>query len=302
MNVLPLSIFNSTNTTLLKTVYASSQAYLNYPQFGTINYTSNFGHSTYHGLTTRVERRYNHGLSYTILFTWSKNLSGTAGSGEQFYDWALTKGPASNDYKYQFTPQATYDLPFGKHRRFLNSNTTGGYILDLFLGGWAFTAIESMRSGLPVTFTMAGSPNKYLPGQTIANIVAGQTINVPNYSVGPNLWPESNQNPWFNINAFSYPASFTNGNAGVGIARAGGVWWPEYSLAKSWTYKEKFRIIVRGDAHNDFPKTHAFLSPNSVVNISSPQSFGRFAPATGYGFSSWYTTNPDIQGSLRIQF
>ena len=80
------------------------------------------------------------------------------------------------------------------------------------------------------------------------------------------------------------------------------MWWPEYSLSKSWTYKEKFKIIVRADAHNDFPKTRAFLSPNTVVNITSPQSFGRFAPATGYGFSSWYTPNPDIQGSLRIQF
>jgi len=80
------------------------------------------------------------------------------------------------------------------------------------------------------------------------------------------------------------------------------VWWPEYSLAKSWSYREKFKIIVRADAHNDFPKTGAYLSPNSVVNITSPQSFGRFAPATSYGFAGWYTTNPDIQGSLRIQF
>jgi hypothetical protein len=302
MNVLPMSIYQSTNQTLLNTVYANSQNYLNYPQFGTINYYSNFGHSTYHSLNTRVERRFGNGLSYTILFTWSKTLSGTAGSGEQFYDWNLTKGPAATDYKYQFTPQATYDLPFGRHRKYLNRAGTGGYILDLFLGGWTFTAIESMRTGLPVTFTMAGSPYKYLPGQTIPNIVAGQAVNVPNYSVGPNLWPESNQNPWFNINAFSYPGAFQNGNAGVGIGRAGGVWWPEYSLAKSWTYRERFKIIVRADAHNDFPKTGAFLSPNSVVNIASPQSFGRFAPATSYGFSSWYTTNPDIQGSLRIQF
>jgi hypothetical protein len=302
MNVLPQAIYNSTNTSLLSTVFANSQAYLNYPQFGTIAYYSNYGHSTYHGLSTRVERRFNSGLSYNFLFTWSKNLAGTAGSGEQFYDWALTKGPAATDIKYQFTSQATYDIPVGKHRRFLDRNTTGGYILDLLLGGWTFTTIQSLRTGLPVFFTMAGSSNKYLPGQTVPNIVPGQTINVPNYSVGTNLWPQSNQNPWFNINAFSYPASYTNGNAGVGIARAGGVWWPEYSLYKSWTYKEKFKITVRGDAHNEFPKTRAFQSPNTVVNISSPQSFGRFAPLTGYSFSGWYTPNPHIQGVLRIEF
>jgi hypothetical protein len=78
-------------------------------------------------------------------------------------------------------------------------------VLDVLFGGWSFTAIESMRSGLPVYFSMAGSPNKYLPGQTLPNIVPGQAVNVPNYSVGPNLWPEANQNPWVNINASSYP-------------------------------------------------------------------------------------------------
>ena len=216
MNVLPQSIFTSTNTTLLNQVYASSQNYLNYPQFGSINYTSNFGHSTYHGLTTRVERRFNNGLSYTFLFTWSKNLSGTAGSGEQFYDWTLTKGPASSDYKYQFAPQATYDLPFGKHRKYLNRNTTAGYVLDLFLGGWSFTAIESMRTGLPVTFTMAGSPNKYLPGQSVPNIVPGQVVNVPNYKVGPNLWPESNQNPWFQYQRVFLSGEFYERQRGSG--------------------------------------------------------------------------------------
>jgi hypothetical protein len=184
MNVLPQSIFTSTNTTLLNTVYANSQAYLDYPQFGTINFLSNFGHNTYHGLTARAERRFSNGLSYSIIFTWSKNIAGTAGSGEQFYDWALTKGPATTDYTYLFTPMATYDLPVGRHRKFLNRSTRGGYLMDLFLGGWTLTTIQSLRSGLPVTFTMAGSPYRYLPGQTLPNVVLGQSINVPNYSVG----------------------------------------------------------------------------------------------------------------------
>jgi hypothetical protein len=44
-----------------------------------------------------VERRFNEGLSYNFLFTWSKNLAGTAGTGWQYYNWALTKGPTTND-------------------------------------------------------------------------------------------------------------------------------------------------------------------------------------------------------------
>ena len=44
-----------------------------------------------------MERRFTNGLSYNFLFTWSKNLTGGAGSGWQYYNWNLTKGPASND-------------------------------------------------------------------------------------------------------------------------------------------------------------------------------------------------------------
>lgn len=298
INVLPQSIYNSTDNSLLNAVYSATQNYLAYPQFGTISKIGNFGHSTYHALSTRVERRFSNGLSYNFLFTWSKNLSGTAGTGWQYYDWTLTKGPTTNDLKYQFVSQASYELPFGKGRAHMNR----GGIMDVILGDWTVTTIQSLRTGQPVTFAMAGSSNRYLPGQTQPSLVAGQAINVPNYQVGTNLWPQSNQNPWFNINAFSYPAAFTGGNAGVGIARAGGVWWPQYSLTKSWAYKEKYKITVRADTHNLLPKTRAFLSPNTTVNISSPQTFGKFAPATGYSFSNWYTPNPNFQGVLRIEF
>jgi Carboxypeptidase regulatory-like domain len=296
INVLPQSIYNSTNTTLLNAVYANTQNYLAYPQFGTINYYSNFGHSTYHGLTTRVERRFSNGLSYNFLFTWSKNLGGSAGTGWQYYDWNLTKGPLSNDAEYGFVSQASYQLPVGKDRHFMNR----GGILNTILGDWTFLTIQSLRSGLPVNFTMSGSPYKYLPGETQPNIVSGQGIVVQNYSVG-NLWPESTQNPYFNINAFAYPAAFTGGNAGVGIARAGGVWWPQYSLTKTVAVREKFRITVRMDANNLLPETRALLSPNTTVNITSPQTFGRFANA-GSSFSNWYTPNGNFVGVLRLEF
>jgi len=63
LNVLPESIYSSTNTSLLNTVYSATQNYLDYPQFGTITYISNYAHSTYHALSTRVEKRFSEGLS-----------------------------------------------------------------------------------------------------------------------------------------------------------------------------------------------------------------------------------------------
>jgi hypothetical protein len=281
----------------LNQVFSATQNYLAYPQLGTITETGNFGHSTYHALVTRVEKRFSSGLSYNFLFTWSKNLSGTAGTGQQYYDWNLTKGPTTNDVKYAFVSQAAYELPVGKGRRFMDR----GGILNTLIGGWTILTIQSLRTGLPVTFTMAGSPNKYLPGETEPNIVSGQSINVSNYGIG-NLWPQSTQNSFFNIKAFSYPGAFAPGNAGVGVARAGGVWWPQYSLTKTIAYRERYRLTVRMDANNLFPETRAFLAPNTVVNITSPQTFGRFTPPTSYGLSNWFTPNGNLVGVLRLEF
>ena len=309
INVLPRSIYNSTDTTLLNTVYANTQPYLAYPNFGQINETSNFGHSTYNAFVAHLQHRYSSGLSANFIFTYSKNLVGGAGGdqnlpagkngGYEYYNWALTKSVATSDQKFQFVNSVTYELPFGKGRRFAN----GGGIVDQVIGGWQLLTIQSIRSGLPVGFTLAGSPNKYLPGQGYApNVNPGTQINVPDYSIGPNMWPQSSQNSFFNLNAFSNPAPFTAGNAGFGIARTGWVWWPQYSLTKTWAFREKYKLTARMDANNLFPENRWLNTANTVVNFSSPQLFGKFPTATGYSYSNWYGQNGTLQGSLRIFF
>jgi hypothetical protein len=299
INVLPQSIYNSTNTTLLNQVYANTQAYLAYPQFGSISEYSNFGHSTYHAMISRLQHRFSSGFSSNFMFTYSKAISGSAATGWEYYDWNLTKAIASFDQKFQFVNQVSYDLPFGKGRRFLNQSR----IADAVLGRWTFLTIQSIRSGLPVNFTLAGSPNKYLPGEGNApSVNQGVAINVSNYSIGPNMWPQQSQNPFYNINAFYNPAAFTPGDAGTGIARTGWVWWPQYSITKTWTYREKYQLTVRMDANNLFPETRWLNTANSVVNFSSPTLFGKFPATTGYSFSNFYGQNGTLQGSLRIAF
>jgi hypothetical protein len=298
INTLPWSIYSSSDTTLLNAVFANSQPYLPYPQFGSITYTTNPGHSTYHAAIARVQHRFSQGFSANFMFTYSKNLVGGSGSGYTYYDWRLTKALAGSDQKLQFVNQLNYDLPVGRGRRFLNR----GGILNQVIGGWTFLTIQSVRSGLPVTFSSAGSPYRYLPGEGGVNIVPGQSINVSGYSIGPNMWPQSAQNPFYNINAFAYAPQFTQGNAGNGIARTGWVWWPQYSITKTWSYREKFKVTLRMDANNLFPEVRWLNTANNTVNLTSPQNFGKFPATTGYSFSNWYGQNGTLQGALRIAF
>jgi hypothetical protein len=92
----------------------------------------------------------------------------------------------------------------------------------------------------------------------------------------------------------------TEGNAGNGIARTGWVWWTRYSTAKTWTYREKFRLNVRKGADNLFPETRWLNAENTTVNFTSPQLFAKFPATTGYSFSNFYGQNGTLQGVLRI--
>ena len=62
INQIPLSIALGNDRALQDKVFASQQNYLIYPQFGTVNYLSNFNHNTWHSGNFAIEKRYASGL------------------------------------------------------------------------------------------------------------------------------------------------------------------------------------------------------------------------------------------------
>ena len=323
INDLPQSIYTSTDTTLLNSVFANQQANLPYPQFGAINYYSNWDGSSFNSGIIDVQKRYSHGLSFDVHYTYEKLIDNgpgsqqlsstgattyTVGTGAELnvtpnpltisYNKAATKGVDSGQFKNQFTGTVTWDIPVGEGRRWMNHGGFG----NMILGGWTFLTIQNLRSGAPVTFLQVGNPNKELPGEVFMNHVAGQPIKTPNYGRlnAHQMWPETVQKPYYNIAAFAYPAAYTRGNSGIGQVTNGGVWWPQYSLSKTVSYREKYKLTVRMDADNLFPETYT-LAPNSGANITSPSLFGKTASAS-YGFSGFDSPNGTLVGSLRLEF
>ena len=292
INQLPKSIYDSTDPTLLNAVYSATQNYKPFTQFGTISYLTNSGHNSYHGFTTRVEKRYGpDGLTLNAHYTWSKNLSGVAGNGWQYYNWGLTKAPTSFDTRHRVILQGMYNIPVGKGRRFL---AKGGW-LNHVLGGWNVLVIESLQSGPAVTFSIGGSPNRYLPGPSRPNqILTNEQAKVRNWTMGEHRFPQSAQSPLYNLGAFAYPAQFTLGTLGAGTTT--GLWlsWPQWSLSKVWAI-ERYRFTLRCDGNN-IPVRFMGTTPNTVVNLSSPESFGKFPLQT----SSSYSTIGGLNGQLLI--
>ena len=147
-------------------VFPVQQDYKYYPQFGNISLISNFNHNTYHSGSLRLERRLHNGFTMTSFYTYAKNLSGAdneGGGGITYYNRSLEKARTSYDVRHHFNVQVTYDLPFGKGRRWLSQ----AGVLDYALGGWGLSINDTLDSGMPSSVGFSGSPNKYLTGTRI---------------------------------------------------------------------------------------------------------------------------------------
>jgi hypothetical protein len=171
------------------------------------------------------------------------------------------------------------------------------------LGGWNVVMIETIQSGPAVTFSYSGSPYRYLSGGPSRpnQLVPDDQVRVANWSIGPNRFPQSAQNPLYNISAFAYPAQFTAGTLGAGTVK--GLWliWPQYSLSKSWAKGDRCRFTLRADA-NSIPGRLVAQTPDVAVNLTNPATFGKFALQGGSSYSTMGSSNGQIIISGRFEF
>jgi len=273
MNVVPLNI--SSDLATLTNVFAAVQNYKPYPHFGSIQHFANYGHNSHHSGTLRFERRYAQGMTLNAFYQLGKTINNGDDdggmSGITFYNRSLEKARASYDIRHRFVGVFTYELPFGKGRRFMNSGGAKDYIL----GNWGMAWTQTFQSGPPVNITAAGGP-RYLPGQIrpVALAPAEQMV-VDNYSVG-NRFPLASQNQYYNQSAFGYAPQFTAaGMIGRNIVESPGMQWTQLSLSKSFPIKERFRFSVRWDVNNP-TKQPQLADAGSSYNVNSLAQFGRF--------------------------
>jgi hypothetical protein len=132
INAIPLNIASDYAT--LDNIRRNAQNFKPYPQFGSIQLYSNFGHNSYHSATVKMERRYHSGLFVTGFYTFSKNLTdadadGSAG-GATYYNRRL-KRPVPIRHLTPLRGHVRYELPYGKGRKFATRAAK-----DFLIGGW----------------------------------------------------------------------------------------------------------------------------------------------------------------------
>src|SRR5262249_14334414 len=130
----------------------------------------NVGNTVYHALQAKLEKRLSQGLAFLVSYTRSK-LIDDAG---QVFDASILTGPVGNfpvadsfnralekdistgDIPNVFVTSFTYDLPFGKGRRFgLNG------VAKKLLGGWGIAGTVLLQSGLPFAVTQITNFNAF---------------------------------------------------------------------------------------------------------------------------------------------
>jgi hypothetical protein len=278
-NVVPLDV--SRDPVQLERIRQQYQNFKPYPQFGSILAYSNFGHSTYHGGTIRVEKRYSSGLTINSFYTFSKSIDSAdddgVATGITYYNQRLEKGRAGYDVNHRNVTTLTYELPYGRGKRFGNRRGVSNAVL----GGWEMVYSQTIQTGPPFTVTFAGSPNRYLPGASRPiQALPNDQVKLAHVDIGPNRIPSSAQNRYLKLNGFQYPDNFTPGTLGRNTLTGPGIYWSQVSLAKYWLFRERAKLGIRLDVNNP-TKYQSFGLPNSAFNSTNPANFGTFNSVRG---------------------
>ena len=237
--------------------------------------------STYHGLLSKVEKRFANGIQGLFSYTYSKaiDFGGSAGSGGGSTGGPQTitcircgRGASGYDVKHRAVTSVVYELPFGKGRKFMG----GGGPADLVFGGWQVSTIATLSTGRAYNVSLANGVNNGAPS-----------------------WPDrigkgtlDNPDPfkWFDDRAFVAPAPNTYGNVARGVLYAPGQVQFDTSFVKNFRIREAMKVQFRAEAFNLF-NTPQFGFPNAA--IGSP-TVGRI--------TSTIADSRDMQLALKFEF
>lgn len=304
-NVFPTN-FGANDPALRAAAYAAPQNYLPFPQFGSINYMSNTGHSTYHSGTIQFQKRYSQGLVLDTYYTYSKAIDdcdndyGVCSGVAPLTNRNLNKGRAGYDRRHVFVTSATYEIPIGKGRKWINGNKW----LDYLVGGYDLAWIQSFESGNPFGFSYTNSPNNEFTG-SIGNYVPNLTCNgisMPQFGlgslIGGNRFNQALENPVLPVSCLAVPAPFTPGNAGRNIVTGPGIIYSQASAKKNFRLTERVNLQVRFDFQNPF-HNYGFNNPSNQFDYKNPQLFGKI---TGDQTTASFVGQPIMNLMLRLSF
>ncbi len=118
-----------------------------YPHFGNIFTDEPIGYSWYHSLQIRTEKRFSHGYTVQIGYTFSKSME--AVEFLNVTDAMPYESIADLDRPHRLTASGIWEVPLGRGRQY---GANWPRAADLILGGWQIGAVLARQSGAPLGF------------------------------------------------------------------------------------------------------------------------------------------------------
>jgi hypothetical protein len=284
-----------------------AQALVHYPQYcgGILGVNENKGNSTYHSLQAKAEQRLSHGLWFLASYTLSKLITDADSTQSGMFQGGLQgvispfQAQRNKALSVMDTPQSlsfalSYDLPFGRGKRFLG---TGGAV-DKVVGGWQIVSIFKATSGNPFYFR---SSSCNVPQQFQAACIPKILPGVKPFLQDPAHF-DPNKGPLFNPAAFEDPSSFNfyfgQGDR-VSNLRGPGYHNEDVSLVKNTRITERAGLQFRAEFFNVF--NWHILTPSGYY--FGQQAFDTDVASPTFGQWTGSVSNPrNIQLSMQVLF
>ncbi len=246
------------------------------PRFDEISFQSSAANSNYHGLQLSYQQRLTAGLTAIGSYTWSKSIDNASGifatAGDPNYpqdsaNLRAERGRSNFDIRHRLTLGYSYELPFGKGRRWLGN----AGLATALLGGWQTDGILTLQSGRPFTVALLPEFDNSNTGRANLGFGANDRPNLLRKAALSNPTPER----WFETAAFAIPAYGRFGNSGRNILSGPDLRNLNFSLKKSAKLSEAITLQLRAEIFNLFNRPNFGLPDNFV---GSP-SFGAIRSA-----------------------
>ena len=267
-----------------------------FPQFNNINTGSDggdrSGSSTYHAFVLKWEKRYSSGLTFLNSYVFSKiftnadTANATGGSTMTQYNRALDKTVGGSDQPHNLKFSYSYELPFGKGKKFVSTGV-GGHVL----GGWRIAGIHQYASGTPMSVS-PGYGFEFFGGNRVSiNSLDGWKDT--SYTAGKF---DPNKDLWWDVTKFNRtPTDVRPGSeTAVYVSRSSLGFAPvrnpdmrtpwnlseNVSFARTFKFGERVRLDFRGEGFNLFNRVRwggpdGGLTSNNFGRITSQSNSPR---------------------------
>ena len=256
-----------------------AQALRSYPQYlGVQSLGAGYGQSWYDALQAKLERRFG---SYQLManYTWSKNLGfghyrqvfgqvGSPGTPQDYNDPRESKSLNQMDIPHVFNILSTFDLPFGKGKKFLNVNNKAGNALA---SGWTISSAQVYRAGTLIQLSTPGNP--------LGNGVIFAPITKANLTGAPirtstertSLDPNNPNSRWINPAAFVAAPQYTLGTAA----------FYQNDFRNPLVLSESFSVVKRTTLFNNDKNPIVLTYRADAFNLLNRTSFGGIVGTVG---------------------